>query len=127
MKTETKLGEGATAGPWKLVYNYDPESGRDDALSPYIVDIEGNNIAAVMVTHDLWENHLRLIASAPDLLAERDHLRKVNAGLVTLLEDHRIDPPYDGSSERDIEEWFSDFELWRQIVLAALAEKEPKP
>lgn len=69
-----------TPGPWKVWEN-------PIAWNPAILDSAGNTIATASApSHERAVANARLIASAPDLLAERDALRAQNATLRAALE-----------------------------------------
>lgn len=74
-----------TPGPW-TIYD-DGEDGSDIIMA----HIDGENSDIAEMSRDLppaqRKANAALIASAPDLLAERDRLREVNAELVAALED----------------------------------------
>jgi len=66
--------------PGKWVAN-----GSDTSLATWVEDADGKRICTMKQAADDWDL-AQLIAQAPDLLAERDRLRQVNAELVAALD-----------------------------------------
>ena len=96
--TRGQAVQGHTPGPWKAHTDMDgrhhslsimaasPEFNMDEGKEPYHPLIAGVLHGRGHAPREIAEANARLIAAAPDLLAERDRLLAVNKTLVEALE-----------------------------------------
>ena len=88
------MSAGHTPGPWIVcVQDGDPWGAHtvfaEDQLENGVISADGWDwqIASACVNHENFEANARLIASAPDLLAERNRLKAANAELADTLDE----------------------------------------
>lgn len=63
-------------------------NGSESSLATWVEDETGKRVCTMKQAVDDWDR-ARLIAQAPDLLAERDRLAAINAELVAALDELR--------------------------------------
>ena len=95
--------------------------GSESNLATWVEDETGKRVCTMKQAVDDWDR-ARLIAQAPDLLAERDNLRRVNAELLAALA-YMVSSvlPFTGQDLRD-----TSLDVAIKTARAAIAHAEEK-